>query len=315
MRQSLADFRRPILVSGSVRSGTTWVGRMIAKAPAVGYIHEPFNRWENQRRLGAFDAPVAHRFLYVGNENKSLYHDAMRETLGFRYKLMKGLRRSSLKDLSRLFREYTTFSAHRIGAVRPLVKDPFALFSAEWFAGTFDAAIIIMIRHPAAVVSSIKRLGWGSLIPDLLQQPLLMSGLLRPFEAKLEEFEASCADTVDQSILLWNILYHVVAEYRDRHENWIFLRHEDVSRDPVSQFRQLFASLDLEFSPQIEQAIRQHSQASNPTDVNLQDNYSLRRNSRAAICNWKNRLAATEIERIRKGTWDVARRFYTEADW
>lgn len=42
---------------------------------------------------------------------------------------------------------------------RPLVKDPFALFSAEWFADNFDAEVIVIVRHPAAVVSSIKRLG------------------------------------------------------------------------------------------------------------------------------------------------------------
>jgi hypothetical protein len=34
---------RPILVTGAHRSGTTWVGRMLALVPGVEYIHEPFN--------------------------------------------------------------------------------------------------------------------------------------------------------------------------------------------------------------------------------------------------------------------------------
>ena len=33
----------PILVTGSHRSGTTWAGQMLATAPGIGYIHEPFN--------------------------------------------------------------------------------------------------------------------------------------------------------------------------------------------------------------------------------------------------------------------------------
>ena len=39
---------RPILVTGSHLSGTTWVGRMIAVSPCVAYLHEPFNLNSNQ---------------------------------------------------------------------------------------------------------------------------------------------------------------------------------------------------------------------------------------------------------------------------
>jgi len=35
--------QKPILVTGSHRSGTTWAGKMISACPNVGYIHEPFN--------------------------------------------------------------------------------------------------------------------------------------------------------------------------------------------------------------------------------------------------------------------------------
>ena len=34
---------RPILVTGSHRSGSTWVGKMIASHPRVAYVEEPFN--------------------------------------------------------------------------------------------------------------------------------------------------------------------------------------------------------------------------------------------------------------------------------
>ena len=32
---------KPILVTGSHRSGSTWVGKMLATSPSVNYIHEP----------------------------------------------------------------------------------------------------------------------------------------------------------------------------------------------------------------------------------------------------------------------------------
>ena len=34
---------QPVLISGSHRSGTTWVGMILDKAPGTFYIHEPFN--------------------------------------------------------------------------------------------------------------------------------------------------------------------------------------------------------------------------------------------------------------------------------
>ena len=35
---------RPILVTGTQRSGSTWVGQMIASHPRVVYVWEPFNK-------------------------------------------------------------------------------------------------------------------------------------------------------------------------------------------------------------------------------------------------------------------------------
>ena len=308
--------KRPILVTGSIRSGTTWVGMMLSKSPTVGYIHEPFNRWENQRRLGAYSAPVPHWFLYVTKDNESAYHGPMKETLAFRYNLFEGLKRSrSRKDIMRLIRDYKTFRSYRFHNVRPLVKDPFALFSAEWFAETFDTAVIVLIRHPAAIASSIKRLKWGSPFRHFLEQPLLMRDHLHPFEAKIKKLEVNRSDIIDQSVLLWNILYHVVDEYRKKHDDWIFLRHEDISRDPLLHFQDLFKRLDLDYSQQVERVIQKYSDPSNPSEVNLKGVYSLWRDSKSAIWSWKNRLTETEIERMREGTHDIAKGFYSDDDW
>jgi hypothetical protein len=35
--------KKPILVTGSHRSGTTWAGQMVAAAPHTAYIHKPLN--------------------------------------------------------------------------------------------------------------------------------------------------------------------------------------------------------------------------------------------------------------------------------
>ncbi len=307
---------RPILVTGSMRAGTTWVGRMIAKSPQVGYIHEPFNPWHNRERQGMCRVPVPHWFLYINDENGALYQDPVARMLSFRYSLVGGVAGiRSWGDVKRVLREYGAFRRHRATNARALVKDPFALFSAEWLARNFDMEVIVMIRHPAAIVSSIKRLGWGSPFRHLLRQPALMRDHLSPFRSRLEEYATEKQDIVDQTILIWNILYAVVTKYQQEHPDWLFIRHEDIASDPLTRFGELFARLELPFSPQVQAAVQKSSAPSNPVEIPVDKAYTLQRDSRAVIKTWKDRLSAEEIEWVREGTRNVARAFYTEEDW
>lgn len=316
LRNHGEGFECPILVTGSIRSGTTWVGRMISASPSVGYIHEPFNPWDSQKKLGICRPRVPYWFFYVTEEHKETYRKAIKRALEFRYNWIGGLKGiRSWEDVKRVKREYTEFRANRRRTVRPLVKDPLALFSAEWVAETFNMDVVVLIRHPAAVVSSLKRLKWGLPFWHLLAQPLLVEEHLRPFKERLEEFKGGQQDIVDQGILLWNVLYHVVNQYRKEHKEWIFLRHEDISRDPLQRFQTLFARLNLDFSRTVQAVIQQHSAPSNRSEVPVEWAYSLKRNSRSLIWNWKERLTESEIERVQEGTRHIADDFYSDEEW
>src|SRR5947209_3701161 len=76
------NVRKPILVTGSHRSGTTWVGKMLAATPSVGYIHEPFNL---THRPGICTAKFPYWFTYINEENESLYLEPLKNTLEFRF--------------------------------------------------------------------------------------------------------------------------------------------------------------------------------------------------------------------------------------
>jgi hypothetical protein len=109
------------------------------------------------------------------------------------------------------------------------MKDPIALFSAPWLARTFNADVVVLIRHPAAVVSSLVRLDWIFYFPYLLEQPELMRDWLAPFAEEIRRFAASPQPLLEQGILLWRIMHHVIFRYQQEHPEWIFLRHEDLS--------------------------------------------------------------------------------------
>ncbi|MFW6116363.1 MAG: sulfotransferase [bacterium] len=311
-----ASSGRPILVTGSIRSGTTWVGRMIAESPSVGYIHEPFNPWDSDKKLGICSPRVPYWFFYVTEENAETRQEAISRALQFDYNLIGGLKGiRSWHDVKRVKREYSEFRANRCRGARPLIKDPFALFSAEWFAKTFDMDVVVLIRHPAAVVSSLKRLKWGLPFCHLLEQPALIQDHLHPFKERLREFRDGQRDIIDQGILLWNTLYHVVNQYRKGHREWIFLRHEDISRNPLQRFQALFAGLGLDFSATVRSVVQRHSAACNRSEVPMEWAHSLKRDSRSLIWTWKERLTGSEVERVREGTWKVAKEFYSDEDW
>lgn len=74
--------RRPILVTGSHRSGTTWTGRMLALSGDAGYIHEPLNP---KRAPGWARREIPYWWLYVCDDNEDEYEPILRDIIEFRY--------------------------------------------------------------------------------------------------------------------------------------------------------------------------------------------------------------------------------------
>lgn len=63
----MEDKKLPILVTGSHRSGTTWVGQMLATSENIGYIWEPFNKGEYIGNMNIRE--IKYWFTYVDKNN------------------------------------------------------------------------------------------------------------------------------------------------------------------------------------------------------------------------------------------------------
>lgn len=299
--------RRPILVTGSHRSGTTWVGRIVGESPSVGYIQEPFNIY---CRPGRCAARFPYWFYYVCEENEDQYLHQIEQTLQFRYQVREEIRAMRTpRDAARMVRDCWRFQFDRFNRRRPLLRDPFALFSAEWLARRFGFDVVVLIRHPAGFVASIKSLHWDHPFDHFLKQPLLMRDHLHAFEDEIREFVDRRQSVVDQAILLWRLVHHVVLGYRDRHPEWIFARHRDLSLNPVEEFRRLFERLNLPYTAYEEKktlhyctaAVRREEYAWN----------DVVRSSAQNLNQWRSRLTDEELERVREKCFEIVRRFYT----
>ncbi len=277
----------PILVTGTHRSGTTWVGKMLAADALTAYISEPLNVLH---RPGVFHAKVAHWYQYVCDENESEYLSAFQELLEFDYHLWDEIRSlRSRKDFLRMGRDFLIFYNGLMRGQRMLLKDPFAVFSAPWFAKKLNCKIVITVRHPAAFASSLKRLNWPFDFQDLLDQPLT----LRHGERQTNHQDGA----------------------REQNPDFIIVRHEDLSRDPVTGYHDLYKSLGLEFTPRVEKTILNSSSSENPVELSRKKVHGFKLDSRKNIDIWKKRLTVEEVDRIRKMTEETSTLYYSDAEW
>jgi hypothetical protein len=280
-------------------------------SPPIAYLWEPFSLLH---RPGICDAQFPFWFPYICAENATTYERSIADMFALRYKTGAELRAvRTAKDAGRLVRDRSRFRRYRRERAVPLMKDPIAVFSAEWLSDRFDMDVIVLIRHPAAFVYSVKRLGWTHPFGHFLAQPLLMRDILQPHEAEIVDFAAVERSPFEQGILLWSLIHEAIRSFRDRRPEWTFVRLEDLARDPASGFQDIYAKLDLAFTDEVLTTITAHSGEGNPAVASRLDD--VRRDSRASMVTWKAQLTEEEIETIRTAVEPVAKDFYGDEDW
>lgn len=294
-----------ILVTGSHRSGSTWTGNVIAKAPKVRYIHEPFNIGINRIN---YKSPFTYWFEFL--IDSSTKHQ--RESKTYIESFYKVFHINNLKKLFKVrsLKGLYNYSADIKGRItdRTIIKDPIAIMSAEWIYMNYNIDVVVLIRHPAAFVASLKVNDWQYDFNNYLDQPVLMSTYLKDYQAIINDFSKNKKDIIDQGILLWNTIHDTIAYYQNKYKNeWYFVKHEDLSIDPISEFNKMFSKINLTLNSGVENYINETTNGSEQSN--------LKRNSVRNIKTWKNRLSNDEIERIKIGTENVWKKFYTERDW
>jgi hypothetical protein len=301
----------PVLVTGSHRSGSTFVGKMLSLSGELGYIREPFSVLH---RPGVLNVRFPYWFPYICAKNEAPYLQPVRDMLGFHYQTIAALKAVRVpRDAAAIVHDQWEFARYRRRHARPLLKDPIAVFSAGWLSDTFDAQVIVLIRHPAAFASSLMKYVWVHPFDHFLKQPLLVRDLLSPFAQELKEYATTEREIIDQAIVLWNVIHHAILQYRATRPGWRFFRHEDIAREPIERFGEMFEYLGIGFGERERAGIVNATHAANP--IEARDAGVLRRDSRSAAETWKTRLSRDQIDHIRTRTEAIAGELYSDADW
>lgn len=301
----------PILVTGSPRSGTTWVGKMLTATPQAYYIHEPFNN--NYPKPVLFEDQFPYWFMYLCLSNGRRYYRQLARLINFRpsfFSILKSVKnRSDMKEALLMFSDMRRL---RFEKKRPLIKDPIAVFSSEWLAGAFDMDVVFMIRHPASVVASLTRLNWNANPKALLRQDLLREDHLESFVEEIDRITKD-GDRIARAALLWKIIYHVAGRYGEKNPAWLFVKQEDLALDPVEGFKRLYSHVHLDFTDEIAKTIRHHSNESNPAEPD--HHWQIIRNSKLNIAKWRDMLQPDEVKTVRDIVEDVSYRYYSDSSW
>lgn len=176
------DTTKSILVAGSARSGTTWLGDFIAAQIPCRIMFEPFNP-DLVREYRDF-----YYFQYMRPERQN------NELYAFSRKVFTGEIRNRWID-------------HQNEQLRPhyrLIKEIRANLMLKWLHGNFtEVPIIFLLRHPCAVVLSRMELGWGtdSDIQPLLSQP----DLVQDYLGDHLEFIKAAKTEEEKHAIIWSI--------------------------------------------------------------------------------------------------------------
>ena len=297
------NINKNILVTGSNRSGSTWVGRVISTNKKVDNIIEPLN-FNRIKRYKQVDINYWYPKI-IDSSPRSLKKEV-------KYLIEYYLDINYLSIFIQLLNRYEGHNLYksfkkrwrRAGKPIKMLKDPTAIFSVPWLVKEFDLIPVIIIRHPAAYVLSIKEKGWWFDFDNLLKQSDFFSGELEHLKREVVNFKENEKERtiIENAALFWKIFYTQVKEYKMNYPNWYFITHEDLSVDPLNEFQNMFSYLGLEFNNDVRNYIKSSTHT-------LEAGKHIR-NSKENAIKWVHKLSDEEKELIFKITSPVAEVFY-----
>jgi len=309
----------PVLVTGAPRAGTSFVGKLLQAGGDLVYVNEPMNPSHPPGRSpGVLNAAVEHYFHYICHDNDEAWLGAFRDTAALKYQLLAELRANRRSyDLARAVKYAIAFTMGRLRGKAALLDDPYAVMSLAWLVERVGVRAVVIVRDPATFVGSWRNLGWTVDPGELVDQPLLMRDHLDPFRDELQALRGS-DDWLATSCLMWRATYRVVDTVRRTCPGIVVCRYEDLSTEPVREFRSLYDALGLRWSDgvkaQVEAGTSAGQRGARAHPWSLRGGLSRTgfrpMDSRSALNASRSRLSQAETDRVLALTHDVRGLYY-----
>lgn len=264
------EFRQnAILLFGDPRSGSTWLAEVLNQLPDSGIIDEPLNLNKT----------------YELNESNFAWRQAIPEEASWelpeRYfdQLLNGIkiRRNLINSKSFLF----------TGIKTPIYKIIRGKLLSDWLVHNFifERKPIFLVRHPLAVVSSMKlHPSWqydykGFNVPQTPYNEIYI---------KHEKFFSSLKSNLELLLALWCISNRRLNNIVEVEKKYIVIFYENLLRDPEMELQKIMRAWDLNFT---------FSSFSKPSTSSLEGEKISRERQPSK---WKNQLSIEEIKSFQR---------------
>lgn len=260
------DLRKSILVAGTARSGTTWLGDLLAAQLPSRILFEPFNP-ELVPEYRSF-----HYFQYMqpGTEN--------REFEVFARKVFSGEIRNRWVDRQneRIHSEYRIIKEIRVNLALKWLHDHLP-----------EVPILFLLRHPCAVVLSRMELGWATDrdIEPFLSQPALVNDYLGEYLGLIRNAEME----EEKHAIIWSISNLVPLKQFMPGELKI-VYYENLCTQPETELTRLFSSIGQDHGSLRLDQVTRPSQTTRMTSAVV--------SGMDKIAHWKKKLTPTQIGNI-----------------
>ncbi len=253
------DHRDALFLAGSGRSGTTWLAEVINHDGGYRYVFEPFN----PARVGAFGHFKSKQYLRPD--------DAREAFLGPARLALSGALRDPWTD---------RFNAKFV-ARRRLIKDIRANLLLGWMQANFPGMpIVLLLRHPCAVVASRLALGWKDNLDETMAQKDLVEDHLLPMQAEIR----AARDDFERHLFLWCIDNYVPLRQFGR--DGIHLTfYENLLVSPEEELRCLFDFLGEDLNDRV------YAKLTHPSPLSRKGAFS------PSVDGWRGRVSERQLER------------------
>jgi hypothetical protein len=227
------DHRNSVFLAGSGRSGTTWLSEIINHKGTYRYVFEPFNPGE----VGVVRQFRSKQYLRPDDRREEFLEPARLVLTG------------ELRD------PWTDRFHKRFVARRRLIKDIRANLLLGWMRANFPGMpIILLLRHPCAVVASRLALGWKDNLSETMEQEELVEDFLLPMETEIR----AASDDFERHIFLWCIDNYVpLKQFEPGQIHLAF--YENLLVNPERELRSPFAFLGEDLDDRVYGKLRRPS--------------------------------------------------------
>lgn len=322
--------RAPIFLLGMPRSGTTWVAKVFDSHPGVSYRHEGESEFDVHLELPLYPeldeaeelSPALRRIV----EHKLAGHCSVR-TCGKRPLFPKqgdnalsGPVRELRMNISRVVERITgkpSVWRTKLGDRRLVWKSVESPARLGVLLKVYpEARGVFILRDPCGYVASVlrgeKKMKFSGSQSMAESETVFRRILETPYaqEIGLTLEDVFMMKKEARLSLFWNLLNQKTASDLKQLNNGRIIRYEDLCRDPMGNFKQLFEYCGLDWNPQTDAFVA--------SSISSEDDsyYSVFKDPMKAAYKWQEELYPSQIEAIHEVTREhpIGRAYLGEGD-